>query len=737
MWPPGVQDALRDVAELGETSAGSSLAARTLALPAYRDLGPPDLVHLVKHHAQHGAAASYHHAVGPDASSPAALSAYLTSLQYALAGGWKLAQATYCAFNAFARVDVRVEVRIPGGVVCWSVDARGERHPIGSDEAGARLWDEAGVSGVLRALLDDGDEGDGNNPPPPCLRKLPPLPSADQEAAFLAACGRLHASAWQLGAPPLVQVSTAAQNWMCAALDRWFGEGGRWRAAAAFWEGVTKAAGKGGGEVGGVVGKCWIEGDEEVKGVEELHNCVRNNPTLYTPLLVQAEFLLRRKHRLEWALDLAKRAVQLAPSEYVTWAKLTECYIEKGDIESALLTLNSCPMFTYTERDANLARFPAANKITVPLKPPALLDPPQPTTKIPDPIPCCLLSPSQWSPYGLEMGDPPAPDPSKMPFLPPQANNEVHPDLVRLPSLTLRGTFLRAYGLLVQIVRKVGWDELLRARSGVFVMEEEYRAVRARGEGKGKKKDAKGKGKAPEAAQEEPGTPADEVEKPAEGADGTPAADGEVAAEPEAAATTSAPADGEEDAEDGPEEEEGPNGEPLPFTNKRLCERWLDNLFMVLYEDLRLYTAFKTEMQHCRQQGLKPQQIAYRKTSAEWEIYGDLAARLEHKEEARDAYLLSLEQRFSSKALLRLLDMYSEEGLIQETLSCVSKLATAWERTYGVPAMPSPICRGLFRLVRRHGLAKVQNAALGLKNYKLVSKYLEFAEAFAVAGSDM
>jgi hypothetical protein len=33
------------------------------------------------------------------------------------------------------------------------------------------------------------------------------------------------------------------------------------------------------------------------------------------------------------------------------------------------------------------------------------------------------------------------------------------------------------------------------------------------------------------------------------------------------------------------------------FKHKRLCEKWLDNLFMVLYNDLRLYTALKQEYQ--------------------------------------------------------------------------------------------------------------------------------------------
>jgi hypothetical protein len=261
-------------------------------------------------------------------------------------------------------------------------------------------------------------------------------------------------------------------------------------------------------------------------------------------------------------------------------------------------------MFTYTERDANLVRYPAALKITVPLKPPTLLDPPSALpNKTPDPIPVCLLSPAQWSPYGLEMQDPPTPDPSKMPFLPPQANNEIHPDLIRLPSLTLRGTFLKAYSLLVQIVRKVGWDELLRGRSMVFVMEEEYRAVRARGDGgKGKEKEKKEKGKEVVREKEpEPETKVEEEEK-AEAEKGA-AEHGETPAEetpeemPEAPAASAASAvvDGHADGpaeeaghegEDGEEEEE--NGDQaedaLPFTNKRLCERWLDNLFMVLYE---------------------------------------------------------------------------------------------------------------------------------------------------------
>jgi hypothetical protein len=74
-------------------------------------------------------------------------------------------------------------------------------------------------------------------------------------------------------------------------------------------------------------------------------------------------------------------------------------------------------------------------------------------------------------------------------------------------------------------------------------------------------------------------------------------------------------------AEDDEQQQE--NEVTFTFGNKRLCERWLDNLFMVLYEDLRVYTFWRTEAAHYR-----AQKTAYRKTGTEWELLGDLALRL-------------------------------------------------------------------------------------------------------------
>ena len=53
---------------------------------------------------------------------------------------------------------------------------------------------------------------------------------------------------------------------------------------------------------------------------------------------------------------------------------------------------------------------------------------------------------------------------------------------MRLPAPGLRGTWARAYALLTRLVSGIGWDELLKTRSLVFVMEEEYRMQKAQNE---------------------------------------------------------------------------------------------------------------------------------------------------------------------------------------------------------------------------------------------------------------
>jgi hypothetical protein len=69
-----------------------------------------------------------------------------------------------------------------------------------------------------------------------------------------------------------------------------------------------------------------------------------------------------------------------------------------------------------------------------------------------------------------------------------------------------------------------------------------------------------------------------------------------------------------------------------------------------------------------------------RQTNNQWEILGDLALRLQHKEEAKDAFQRCLDSKFSAKALLKLLEMYSAEGDLQRTLNIAIRLTTYHHR---------------------------------------------------------
>jgi hypothetical protein len=265
-----------------------------------------------------------------------------------------------------------------------------------------------------------------------------------------------------------------------------------------------------------------------------MHDALQANPLSYPLLHVQVDFLLS-KGKAEWAQQVAQQAVNAAPSEFVTWAKLTETFIQLGQFDAALLTLNSCPMFTFNERD--LHRMPTPARTHLPVK--------------------------------KFIADSNIVDEEST------RDNEADVALLRLPAPGLRGTFANAYSLLAQLVAKLGWDELLKTRSQVFVMEEEYRAH---------KRTETIDESAPPAeiptiriSTESARTPMGHARVPTSASVAT---NGTIEAIPE---------DEEVPAVEKPETAhaevaDGVDEETSAFSNKRLCERWLDNLFLVLYE---------------------------------------------------------------------------------------------------------------------------------------------------------
>jgi len=98
---------------------------------------------------------------------------------------------------------------------------------------------------------------------------------------------------------------------------------------------------------------------------------------------------------------------------------------------------------------------------------------------------------------------------------------------------------------------------------------------------------------------------------------------------------------------------------------------------MVLYEDLRVYTIWRTEMAQYKQRSLE-----YEKSAEEWEILGELAQRLHHNNEAIEAFTACLSLRFSPKSLRGILKAQELKGDHREALLSIIKLIASQYRWY-------------------------------------------------------
>ncbi|KAK5118085.1 hypothetical protein LTR62_004131 [Meristemomyces frigidus] len=696
------------VPELYEDDAHSVVEVRTDSLQGLRELGPPDLVHLVKQpigKSSHKQIGLYHHVTGIDASSSAALAAYINTLVYQPNDRQhKIASGLYCCYNAFSRVDMRVQVQIPGTVESYCVDERGSKL-----EATEEHWLETYLCSVLRAY-SYADNGSGDTVKRIIgVRRFNPVTSTEQEQKFLDAAEKLFFSGWQLGSDPEIQVPNLVSNHLTSGLLHYIKTTGRFASGINLFEKLRSRD----PEIASLLAKVYFAADEEVKAVQLLHEAVEELPMDYSILDCQAEFC-NRKGRSDLALEIAKRGVVAAPSEFGTWARLAEVYVAQEQWDLALLTLNSCPMFTYQDKDA--PRLPEPARVSLPLDPQTMCD---------------------------EIDDASAT---------PDAEN-VHPTLRRLAAGNYKGTFHKAYILLTEITKKIGWDQLLKIRSQVFVMEEEYRNEKQQGPERGG-----GSRNASTTALRGTDTPqpnghgdiqednGDDQVPPSPSGTGA-STNGSIteassSSEPRASTTYLDPSVSKPTSSitvrSGAE-----TPQPLPPTNeddsytqfrhKRLCERWLDNLFMVLYEDLRIFTIWRTEAAQYRQQ-----QLAYKKTAEEWEILGELAERLHRGGEAEEAWHQCLGVRFSPKALRGVMASLGRKGERRGEVGALIRLV-AWQWRWYSEFSPELLLT-MRKLIEEEGAVKirsiVQATSLPQHVLDLTHQYAALCAAFSSSGTE-
>lgn len=678
------------IPELFEDESHPVVEVRTDTLQTLRELGPPDLIHLVKQPIKSTSKqiGVYHHATGIDASSSASLAAYINTLTYSTQDkSNRIISGLYCCYNAFSRLDMRVQVQIPGTVESYCVNERGDKF-----EASEKHWLETYLCSVLRAY-SYADNGSGDTVKKIMgVRRFNPITSTENEHKFLEAAERLFFDGWQLGSDPEIQVPNLVSNHLATGLLAYIETTGRYASGINLFEKLRMRD----PEVSSLLAQVYIAGDEEVKAVQLLHEAIGELPMDYSLLDCQADFI-KSKGRSDLALEIAKRGVVSAPSEFGTWARLTEIYISLEKWDLALLTLNSCPMFTYQDKDA--PRLPEPVRVSLPLAPETAYD------EIDD------------SSSGVD-------------------SEAVHPTLRRLSAANHKGTFLKAYVLLTEMTKKIGWDQLLKIRSQVFVMEEEYRTERQMPTtpGGGNSRNASTtalRGTDSPNGNVEAHEQADPTILP-NGASHEGSSLNPDVSKPSHAVSAKAGLDGHSN----PHDTVASDAQPLAYTqfqHKRLCERWLDNLFMVLYEDLRVYTIWRTESAQYRQQ-----QTPYKKTAEEWEVLGDLAERLHHHEEAVEAWEQCLDTRFSPKAMRGLLKAYEQEKNTKGTLSALIRLI-AWQFRWYSEFSPD-LLYTIRKLIEIEGAVKVrsivQATSLPQHILDLTHQYAGLCAAFRSSGSD-
>ncbi|KAK7423404.1 bud site selection protein [Neonectria magnoliae] len=714
------------VPEITEEILHESIDARTESLGGLRELGPPDLVHLLKNVVRNPGKqiGVYHHVTGVDASSSASLAAYINTLTYKEHGPNatnKIVEGVYSCYNAFSRLDMRVHVSIPGTVESYCVDERGERR-----KASEELWLETYLCSVLRAY-SYADDGSGDTIRKIMgVRRFNPVTNTETEHRFLHASEQLFFRGWQLGSDSVVQVPTNVSNHLTTGLLKYLQTTGRYASGINLFEKLrTQSV-----EVSSLLAKVMFMGNEEVSGVRTLYQSLKETPMDYVMLDTQAEFLLKkangaptpeaREERLKLALGCADRGTVAAPTEFGTWARLAQVYVAMEDWDNALTILNSCPMFTYQDKDTPL--MPEPKEVHLPTLPETRLD---------------EIDSEPESRY----------------------SEHVDPSLLNLRAAAYRGTFKQAYDILTEMTAKIGWDQLLKVRSNVFVMEDEYRTEKQEAIQPGsanRNPSTDGLPGSPEKPVngEEPSASEEKPEKPVEtevSFEGESAANAELTTKTDSAAEAgptveTVAIDVKENGVEKPSNTIDPgevkadpenatkNDDHLSKLNtKRLCERWLDSLFMVLYEDLRVYTIWRTQMAQYR-----AQQMQYKKSAEEWEILGALAERLQHTDEAIEAYRACLSLRFSPKALAGILRVFETTKSTRETVASVIRLVT-WQYRWYSEFSPE-LLHTIRTLIEDEGAVKVrsiiQATSLPQNVLDLTHHYAALCATFRSSGTD-
>ncbi|GLI71473.1 hypothetical protein VaNZ11_016611 [Volvox africanus] len=473
-------DSIKGHPEHVETVFGEAIVARDeslVVLAGASGLGPPDLCWLQKAPksvltGSSGQAKGYYHScLGVDASSSAAVAAYfatLTSLVEPptfLQGLFSTSEVHiergfYCCYDPLARLDVRCELCIPGGVVCGALDCEGNVHDVTPE-----LWRNCVVASFLRAELYDAELVSHSSVP---VARYPPIPNSADEVRLLEAVTGLYED---MVLPEALEALTVDQSGGIApehadvvlyTLLHYFSKRQHWGTAFKFFTRLARVYPTAALYVAAVQRECGLY-DEAMATLTRAVEEAPDDPVLLAGLATECLYA----DKVDAALRLATKSAHFRPQLRPAWLVLSRAHVRRGAGAAALVVLNLVPPPPLPGKEGAMLHVvvpPDPKSVTKPAVQPydldifavrqvlaeeAIVNSSGPaTSRAPDTpgaaLPGCLLVPRE----PLDGGTVPDTAPLRI----------------------TKAVLAAVYTVLQELVAVSGWDGFLRLRSSVFVM---------------------------------------------------------------------------------------------------------------------------------------------------------------------------------------------------------------------------------------------------------------------------
>lgn len=618
--------ALDEFPRILEQKFGESLGFRNnilseLAMLERPGLGLPDMIHMTLHDSYHDEEiGEYFYITGIDVSSPSMPVAFLKMLKLNQLNSPQNHIATYCCYNTFSKIDIRIRYETDGSVQIKAYDCLALNALESIDET---LWEETFICCCMRSLITNKDPE----------RKLPGLveyPLAIENTSLFGAkrlirqfckfLPRCLESGWDTTQHML---PTVFQNYLMRSLLTFLSISPNLVDYALlilkelchsdmendlFYK-IAHIA----------ILEQYDERDAEF--IKMLHETL--NPLMKVIKLMkqddprapqilncisgllnlQAKFLIKRGD-YDLALSVAKTSTDFSLDSPASWYYLAKCYIHKNEYGKALLAINSMPNLPVVDRDKKMiyGKSTLYNYYTRPLgdkmRDNIGLDSNEfnnlastmknwKDNELKNVVFGRIVMPNKshdgyikeiWDEACIEVGPVYGPQSCNLiNFVSPQ---EVHS--IRDASLLARNTVAKQYSwfqrkavqLLMELISRIGWNGLLKLRGESFVMESEF--------------------------MEHGGSP-NLTNKDI----------------------------------------------PMEVRQKRITERWLDQLFLDVYDDLKLSRALQKNKE-ARYSGL------------EWELLGLTMLRAWQWDDALACLRTSMANRFDYVSCKTLLDIFMD-----------------------------------------------------------------------------